>query len=236
MAHRRRKAKQLGLSARGTWGGYRAGAGRPRGRNGRYIPHLQRPRLSRHQAAHITLRVCKDVGWLRQPGEADVIRAVFSAECNRKGFRLVHYSIRPDHLHLLCESDSKDCLSRGIQRLTSRIARGLNRLAGRRGRVFQDRYHEHVVGTPKEARHVLRYVLLNAQKDHGRRGRFVPGIDPYSSGLQFDGWANLGPQRPPAAATVTTARSWLLGTAWRRHGLIRIDEKAPLLPGADRSG
>lgn len=225
---RRRKPQQLSLSARGSWGGYRGGAGRPRGRSGFYIPHLERPRLSRHQAVHVTLRVRKDVPWLRQQGPADIIRQVFSAERDSKGFRLVQYSIRPDHLHLVCEADSKQCLARGIQRLASRIARGLNRQAGRRGKVFVDRYHEHVVRAPREARHLLCYVLLNAQKDVSRRGgRFIRGIDPYSSGTSFDGWADPGPPRPASGPpTVAAARSWLLRTAWRRHGLIRSDEKA----------
>src|SRR5205085_2098779 len=53
---------QLGAPRRG---GRRAGAGRPRGRTSKKIPHIARPALSRHHPVHAILRVRADVTNLR---------------------------------------------------------------------------------------------------------------------------------------------------------------------------
>jgi len=59
------------------------------------------------------------------------------------------------------------------------------------------------------------------------------GIDSYSSGEFFDGWADSFarplPREGPAAeqTSVTAPKSWLLRVGWRRHGLVRTTEKAP---------
>ena len=71
-------------------------------------------------------------------------------------------------------------------------------------------------------RSALRYVLLNARK-HGVGP--VEGLDHFASGWWFDGWREEleivgleAVERP-----VARARTWLLGTGWRRHGRISID-------------
>src|SRR3989442_11957483 len=45
--------------------------------------------------------------------------------------------------------------------LTIRIARAINRAVGRRGKVFADRYHAHILSTRREVANALRYVLEN---------------------------------------------------------------------------
>lgn len=156
-----------------------------------------------------------------------IIDRVFTAECDSKGFRLIHFSVRSNHIHLVCEGDSTLALSRGIQRIASRIARGINRAVARRGRLFADRFHDRVVSTPTETRGILAYVLLNAHKDASKIGHRIAGFDPYSSAKYFDGWADANPRPPPNERLVTRPRAWLLTTGWRRAGLIRTDEKAP---------
>ena len=103
-----------------------------------------------------------------------------------------------------------------------RMARGLNRLWGRKGKVFADRYHDRVLRTPREVRNVLRYVLNNVRKHQWpRHGK----PDAFSSGPWFDGWRDyvydgvLGPEGP-----IAKARSWLLMVGWRRHGLLSVLE------------
>ncbi|HEY2746400.1 MAG TPA: hypothetical protein VGL86_17330 [Polyangia bacterium] len=57
-----------------------------------------------------------------------------------------------------------------------RIARGLNRVMRRRGRVLDDRYHGRILRTPTEVRRARNYLLENAHHHHGRRSP-----DPYAS-------------------------------------------------------
>ena len=142
-----------------------------------------------------------------------LIEAVFAAERRRKGFRLVHYAVRGNHLHLVCEAEERLALSRGVQRLASRVARGANRLWHREGRVFADRFHSRVIRTPREARRVLAYVLLNAHKDYARSGQRLIGFDPCSSGRFFDGWADV-PARSPPGLDASAGK----GASWQRRG------------------
>jgi REP element-mobilizing transposase RayT len=178
----------------------------------------------------VTLHLRDGVASLRRPRSTRLCEAVFRAECHRKGFRLVHWAIRSNHLHLVCEANERLALSRGMQRLASRLARRLNAALGRTGALFRDRYDGRVISTPRQMRNVLSYVLLNLHKDQARQGRLVCGIDPCSSGRYFDGWADVprggladGERAPP----VTVAQSWLLREGWRRHGLLRTTERAP---------
>ena len=114
----------------------------------------------------------------------------------------------------------------------------MNKEVGRRGRVVEDRYHEHILKTPQEVRNALCYVLRNSARHELEwdTAGGVPGVDPYSSGAYFDGWRNdrgpppNGSEPPP----VSPAQTWLLKVGWRRCGLIGIEE----IPGrgASRSG
>src|ERR671936_607137 len=113
-----------------------------------------------------------------------------------------------------------------MQGLCIRLARVLNALADRSGRAFADRYHSLPLPTPTQVKNSLRYVLQNARKHAARQGvRFSPRwLDPYSSAVFFDGWAE--PASPPPGETrpIAAARSWLLRIGWRRLGLLRRDE------------
>ena len=144
-----------------------------------------------------------------------------AAGSDRFGFRLVHYSVQSNHLHLIVEAKDRRALSRGLQGLLVRIAKALNRLWGRKGSVFSDRYHDRILRTPREVRNALRYVLLNARR-HGILG---PSPDPYSSGRWFDGWRErLGRLVLGREGPVARARTWLLAVGWRRHGRIGLAE------------
>src|SRR5262245_6221987 len=86
------------------WGGPRKGAGRkPKdGRPG--VRHGQRPALAREHPVHVTMKIRSGMPRLRQRNEYAALRAAFSAGCDRFGFRLVHYAVLNDHLHLLVEA------------------------------------------------------------------------------------------------------------------------------------
>ena len=144
---------------------------------------------------------------------AKVFDALAEAQ-DRLGMRVVHFSIQDTHIHWIVEAEGGKALSRGMQGLLVRIARGLNKLWGRGGTVFPDRFHHRVLGTPREVRNALVYVLQNGVK-HGcvRLG----WVDPFGSGRWFGGWreevADSGWMRPVAGAL-----TWLLRVGWLRGG------------------
>ncbi len=205
------------------------GAGRPRGRSDHYIAHIPRPRVTKSTPVHVTLKCVEGLPNLREVKYRRIILRVFADEGARKGFRLVHYSIRRDHLHLVCEADETLALSRGVQRVASRVARWLNKRLGRRGRFFAGRFHGRVMRTPKDMRNVLSYVYLNLHKDRARRRIRVLSVDSCTSHTWFDGWKHrAGPADDPSERDpVARPKSWLLRKGWRKHGLIRLDERSP---------
>jgi hypothetical protein len=99
--------------------------------------------------------------------------------------------------------------------------------------VVPDRYHATIIDSPRQARHALAYVLCNWRKHREHRAAFAREwrVDPFSSGIAFDGWKEragepLGFRPPPTyePLIVWLPRCWLLREGWRRHGLIGLDE------------
>jgi REP element-mobilizing transposase RayT len=101
---------------------------------------------------------------LREHSLFSAVRKALAEGKQHFGFSLVHFSVQRDHLHLIAEASDRRALSRGIQGLSIRVARAVNRQLARKGRLFSDRYHARALKTPREVRFALRYVLLNARK------------------------------------------------------------------------
>src|SRR5882757_2700146 len=202
----RRRPRQLALEFR-TWGGKRAGAGRkPRGARAG-VDHRSRGEWTRPMPLHVTLRMAPHVYNLRSRRSFRVIAAALRLGGDRFDVRVVEFSVQGNHIHLVVEAPNRRALARAIQGLSIRVAKGLNRMMGRKGRVFDDRYHARLLRTPTEVRHAIRYVLDNARKHAAERGEtYAPGyIDPYSSA----GASDLA--LPPA-------QTWLLRAGGKRAG------------------
>jgi REP element-mobilizing transposase RayT len=207
---------------------------------------LRRPSLSRHHPVHVTLRVRRGIASLRERALFSSVRRALNEGKERFGFALVQFSVQRDHLHLIAEARDRRALARGLQGLSIRLARAVNRRLAREGRVFADRYHARALKTPRAARLALRYVLLNARKHI--RGPGMPAdvpagfVDRCSSAPWFTGftrpiglafgaraaraeWARAsGSSHPP----VMPARSWLLRAGQQRAGPFDVDD----VPGA----
>jgi putative transposase len=220
----RAKPKQGALPFK-SWGGARKGAGRkPKNGVAAGVKHEPRELLKARHPSHVTLKLRSGLPRLRQKTEYTVLRTAFGRANDRFGFRLCHYAVLNDHLHLICEAEDLTALRRGLQGLAIRIARALNRLWRRKGKVFADRYHQRALTSPREVRNALVYVLGNA-RHHAAEGRMVrvsQAIDTFTSAPWFDGFRERVTVRglDTIERPLADARSWLLQTGWRRHGLI----------------
>ena len=207
-------------------GGRRPGAGRKPKGDAAGVAHATRAALAARFPAHVTVKAASRLPRLRRAREYATLRAAFAAGCDRFGFRLVHYAVLNDHLHLLVEAQDRTSLTRGLQGLLIRVAKALNKLWQRHGKVFADRYHDRILKSPRDVRNCLVYVLANGNK-HQRDGRHVhvaAPVDMFTSGPWFDGWKETVRVAGLEAIVrpITNAHTWLLSIGWRRHGLLSV--------------
>jgi hypothetical protein len=216
-----RRPKQLPLAKTGGWGGRREGAGRKRVPGRRpAVPHRARPTHKCSFPVHITLRARAGLPTLRGQGVFGAVREGIGA-ASSDVFRVVHFSVQSDHLHLMVEAADKQALALGARGLAVRLARAINRALGRDGAVWGDRYHARALRTPREVRHGLVYVIMNFRK---HRPWDRSAIDSCSSAWWFDGFRSPMPT-PRERSPVCRPRTWLAAVGWRRHGLVGAGEK-----------
>ena len=154
-SHMMAKQQELPLP---LWGGARKGAGRKRKSARRNVVHRTRPGFSRG-ALHVTTRVRQEVWNLRTHRCFRELRRALERGCARFGFRLIHFSVQGNHIHFIVEAPDQLALTRAMKGLEVRMARALNRVMCRRGPVFADRYHAHLLRTPREARNACDRAL-----------------------------------------------------------------------------
>jgi hypothetical protein len=213
-------------------GGRRPGSGRKPSGPRAGLRHARRPSFAARFPLHVTLRLRAGLPSLRDRRAHLLFLGGLSEGAERTGFRCIEYSVQTNHVHLVCEASGARALARGVQGLAVRVARRLNRLWGRRGKVFGDRYHVRVLRTPTEVRNALRYVLGNAEH-HGVR--FPDGVDPCSSARWWS-WRDrealfrgasgrgAGPSVSPGSqewsrstrSPLPVPRTWLASAGWRR--------------------
>ena len=222
---RRREPRQLSLADARTRGGPRPGAGRkrvdPTARAN--VEHRVRPVHVGERPVHVTMRRAKGLPGFR----AERVRSVLEhamRDSQRCDFRIAHYSIQADHLHLIIEADDPAALTRGMRSLSVRIAMRLNKrvLERVRGRVWGDRYHGRDLAGPRAVRNALVYLFAN----HLKHGEYDVGlIDPCSSARWFAGWMPTShPLDQPRTATpsVEPPTTWVLREGWLTKGGGRI--------------
>jgi len=155
-------------------GGARKGAGRKaafRGDGKRlHHSHAARKRVTRHRPVHVTLNLVAGLPSLRGALLAVHVLAAIAGGNQREDFRVVHFSVQSNHIHLIGEAHGNEALARGMRGIGGRIAKKVNGVLGRKGRVIADRYHAHVLNTRAEVRNAVRYVLRNAERHDVLRG------------------------------------------------------------------
>lgn len=157
----------------------------------------------------MTVRIRAEVWNMRTHRCFREIRRAFERGCRRFGFRLVHFSVQRNHAHFIVEAPDAHQLGRAMKGLAVRMARALNRVMRRRGPVFADRYHAHLLESPTEASRAIVYVLRNRRVHAEREQRPPPvGIDPCSS----DAWRDHSPP------LVAEAEWWTLRVGAKLRG------------------
>jgi REP element-mobilizing transposase RayT len=207
--------------------------GRPPGAGRRAVRHRVREAHSSSHPVHVVLR--SKFKPLRSQFVFPTVRLALAKAARARGdFRVTQFSVQGDHVHLIVEAASKQALSRGMQGLAIRIARRVNALVARSGKLWADRFFARELKSPRVVRNALAYVLNNFRK---HRASGASCIDPYSSAPYFEGFRGLRGRAPcelPAGTAfaltprgvpppqsaehvpVVPARTWLGSAGWRR--------------------
>jgi len=238
---KRRRPVQLALPLPSSAKNYKGARRGPKPKVRGLVRHRTREASSPRHPLHVVMR--SKVRSLRTQYVFPTLRKALAAATRaRDDFRITQFSVQGDHIHLVVEADSKRALSRGMQGLAIRIARRVNRLVSRTGKLWADRYFSRALTSPRSVRNALAYVLNNFKK---HRAAGAAQIDPYSSAPYFAGFRELNgkPPRdlprsrrlpltphgvpPPAFADeipICEARTWLAGVGWRKAGLVALAE------------
>ncbi len=157
------KIPQDPTRSRSTWGGARAGAGRPARGPIASEPHHARPRLSRHHPVHVVARVAPGLALAGRDAYRAIRRALHTSLA-RDDFRIVELAITPRALELVVEARDRVALARGMQGFEVAAAKYLNRAARRRGCVFADRYRARALATRQAVRAALAGLPATARR------------------------------------------------------------------------
>ena len=147
-------------------------------------------------------------------------------------FRVLHFSIQDNHVHVMVEAGDSRSLRSGVSGLVIAFARQLAKLFGRKKlKVWAERFHSREVGSPQDVHRTLNYIFQNFKK-HGTVAHGCGLVDRFSSARQFDGWDpktkfegalygvpldstfNLHGPEPWAPALPST---WLVSTGWKTY-------------------
>jgi REP element-mobilizing transposase RayT len=163
---------------------------------------------------HVTLRVLPHVWNLRSKRSFRVLGTALSRGGDRFGMRVCEFSIQGNHVHLVVEAADAPALSRGMQGISIRFAKGLNGMMKRGGKVLADRFHQRILRTPAEVARAVRYVRQNRDVHRRRRVQATGTTTTTPVTVTNDPYSTASPSQVvklPAAHTylLTRARSEL---------------------------
>jgi putative transposase len=107
----------------------------------------------------VTLAALPEVPTLRHKAPQHAIREGIRLS-QTPDFRVVHFVITEDHVHVLVEADDLNALTTGSRRLVDRLAEDLDRAFERRGAGFRNPSRMRVLRDASVVREALRFVLI----------------------------------------------------------------------------
>lgn len=137
-------------------------AGRPP-KNDKGIRHIERPKFYRSRSLHLTIKVRENKADIQTK---KILRKLQYAilRARLKGLRVIHYALEYNHVHLLVESTTHETLHKGMQSLGITLAKGINKLKGKKGTVYKHRYHFRQISSRRDLKNVIQYILQNHKK------------------------------------------------------------------------
>jgi REP element-mobilizing transposase RayT len=112
---------------------------------------------------HVNANALDGMQLFRDEGDRIMFLELLASERLRSSWTILAYTLMTTHYHLLMKLNELT-LSSGFQHLHSAYARIYNRRHGRRGVVWQKRFHDELIDSDSHLLEVVRYVALNAPR------------------------------------------------------------------------
>jgi REP element-mobilizing transposase RayT len=162
------------------------GAGRPKGRAKHYIPHLKREKIPKQTPVHVTIKINQAYKGLRSKIFLNMVKLAIQ-KARLKRLAIIHFTVQFDHLHLFIEAKGNQELTQGMRSLICSLAERVRRNRGLKklNQFVKERYHLHVLRTPKEVKNAVRYILGNTIKHSGILTSLCPFTFTYKDATDF---------------------------------------------------
>jgi hypothetical protein len=109
---------------------------------------------------HVTQHLGAGLPSLRRPEVLALFRRMVGGAAER-GLKTVAYALVGNHIHWMCLPESREALAAATRYVFGQLARNLNRLWQRKGRVFDGRFASETGRSARQAWNTLNYVLRN---------------------------------------------------------------------------
>jgi len=191
-------------------GGARVGAGRKRRTTEQ--PHCQREKFAKRCPVQVTLKMKPDIKNLRRRDVYRKIEDCLRKAAPREDAPICDFSVQGDHVHMLVDAANSRALTSAVRGVSIRIARAINKHSGRKGRVFNDRYHARLLRSPTEVLVSRRYILNNYRKHLPERLE-TEKKQPQAA------WTTVTPKHVDVARQILEAKHWIdpYFSAWLRR-------------------
>lgn len=156
------KQTELDLN-RGSWGGRRTNSGKKR-IHSKGVAHIERPKVLSRYPLHINLKINT---YIQNKPCLEIFQESLKLS-QRQGLRVLRFSIQSNHIHLLVEADDNGSLTTAMKAFLTSFAKRVNRLKGTSGCLIQERYHLHVLRSPREVINASNYIAFNETHHTGR--------------------------------------------------------------------
>jgi|tagenome__1003787_1003787.scaffolds.fasta_scaffold20364535_1 putative transposase len=124
-----------------------------------YPPRIEIP----GQTYHVNAKAVAGCKLFRDEDDCSMFLRLLERELARSSWSCIAYSLMGTHYHLLVRIE-KGTLSSGFQHLNADYARRFNQKYGRRGALWQRRFHDVLIESDAHLLEVVRYIALNAPR------------------------------------------------------------------------
>ncbi len=120
--------------------------------------------LENHAVYHVVARANRGEFILNSPGCKEMFIDVLKRAKEKYPFKLKHYCIMSNHIHLMIEPVSNTKLSKLMQWVLSVFAVKINKLFGNKGHVWYDRFKSKIIDGYRQYVRTFNYISNNPVK------------------------------------------------------------------------